>query len=157
MQLDVFFGWIETLHPVRLIVMTPGIYPAISAIHIAGIAILVGSIVPADLRLLRVIGPQLDAALPTLVRAALIGFAVAAASGLLLASVRIGNYAQNPAFLFKMSVLLMAGVNAVMLRIFGRSKRIVDLVGGRLGRAAAAVSISLWIAAIFAGRWIAFV
>jgi hypothetical protein len=37
--------------------------------------------------------------LPSLIRTALIGFAIAAPSGMLLASVRIADYAQNPAFL----------------------------------------------------------
>jgi hypothetical protein len=157
MSLDLLFGWIDALYPVRLIVTVPGIYPAISAIHIAGIAVLFGSILSVDLRLLRVIGPQFDTALQTLIRTALIGFAIAATSGLLLASVRIGNYAQNPAFLVKMSILLMAGTNAVALRIFTGSRRIADLVGSRAAGIAASISISLWIAAIFAGRWIAFV
>lgn len=141
---------------VRLIVTVPWLYPAISALHILGIGIIIGSIASVDLRLLRVLGPQFDAVLPTLVRLALFGFAIAATTGLLLVSVRIGNYAQNNAFLAKLTILLAAGLNAIGLRLAARSGSVVGMVGRARGRAAAVASLGLWLGAVFAGRWIAF-
>lgn len=156
MQLTWLLQWIEAAPAVRLIVTVPGLYPAISALHILGIGILVGSMAPVDLRLLRVLGPQFDAVLPTLVRFALFGFAIAATTGLLLVSVRIENYAQNPAFLAKLAILLAAGLNAIGLRIASRPDGFVSMVGRARGRAAAVASLGLWLCAVFAGRWIAF-
>ncbi len=147
---------IET-HPwIRLIVSVPWVYPTISALHILGIGILIGSILTVDLRLLRALGSTLDASLHLLVRIALCGFAIAATTGLLLVSVRISNYAANPAFLAKIAILCVAGLNAVVLRV-SAGKDLPGLIGNSRAIRAASLSVSLWIGAVFAGRWIAFV
>lgn len=156
MQLAADLIWIEGTFPVRFIATAPLVYPFVSALHLFGIALVFGSIVPVDLRLLRIVGPQFDPALPSLVRIALIGFAVAAPSGILLASVRIGDYAENPAFLAKLLILMAAGVNALLLRLLSGSRQIADMVEGPAGRITATASLSLWTAAVLAGRWIGF-
>lgn len=148
--------WIEGTFPARLVGTAPFVYPIVSAIHLLGIALVFGSIVPVDLRLLRVVGPQLDPALPSLVLIALVGVGLAVPSGILLASVRIGDYAGNPAFLAKLLILIAAGVNALLLRGLLGTRRITAMVGRPAGKIAAAASLFLWIAAMFAGRWIAF-
>ncbi|NNU36025.1 hypothetical protein G9X64_05915 [Rhizobium sophorae] len=157
MQLSAAFRWIEALPLVRMIVTVPGLYPAISALHIFGIALLVGCIVTVDLRLLGVVSAKLDEALPGLVRVALAGFAVAATTGVLLVSVRIGNYAFNPAFLAKMALLLIAGTNALVLRLGTGSADVRGGLGTSHGRLAAGLSLALWTSAVFSGRWIAFI
>jgi hypothetical protein len=156
MQLASLLEWIEALYLVRLIVTVPGLYPAISALHILGIGLLVGCIAVVDLRLLGVLGSPFDEALAGLVRVALTGFAVAVLTGLLLVSVRIGSYAGNPAFIAKMAILLSAGTNAVALRVTAGSSNIKMLVGTPQGRLAAGLSLTLWGGAVFSGRWIAF-
>ncbi|MEH6717255.1 MAG: hypothetical protein V7704_00110 [Aurantimonas endophytica] len=157
MQLTVVFEWVEGLQIVRLIATVPGAYPTISALHVLGIGILVGSIAPVDFRLLGILGPKFDAVMSTLIRMALAGFGLAAASGLLLASVRIGSYAQNPAFLSKLAILAVAGGNAGALRLFAHGSDLAGMVRRGRGSVAAATSLVLWLAAVFAGRWIAFV
>ncbi|WP_185984340.1 DUF6644 family protein [Aureimonas mangrovi] len=157
MPLTSFFEWIEGLQAVRLIVTVPGIYPMISALHILGIGVLFGSILPVDLRLLGVLGADFDAVVPALIRLALCGFALTATTGIVLASVRIGSYAQNPAFLAKLVILLAAGTNAIALRVASHTSDVVGMVGGLGGRTAALVSLSLWSGAVVAGRWIAFI
>lgn len=151
------FQWIEGFQLVRLIVTMPGLYPALSALHILGIGVLLGSIAVVDLRLLGIFDARFDPVLKDLVRLALSGFAVAAAAGVLIASVRIGSYAQNPAFLAKLILVIAAGANALALRIAARAGDISHLAGRPGGRAAAALSLCLWLGAVFAGRWIAFV
>lgn len=157
MQLTETFQAIEVLGPVRAIATVPGLYPALSALHILGIGLLVGCIATVDLRLLGLLGRQLDAALLTLVRLALAGFALAVVTGLCLVSVRIASYAGNPAFLLKLVLLVMAGANAALLRLAGGS--VADGASLRTVRArlAGIASLTLWIGAIGAGRWIAFV
>ncbi|MBR9765855.1 MAG: hypothetical protein GYB53_20630 [Rhodobacteraceae bacterium] len=147
---------VEGLPLVRLIVLLPWVYPVISALHILGLGILLGAITAVDLRLLRLLGPSLDPALPVLVRMALCGFALAAGAGLLLASVRLGDYLGNPVFLVKMGLVFLAGLNALALRI--AEGRFVPLpeAATRRSRLAAALSLVLWTSALFAGRWIAF-
>lgn len=157
MQMSAAFQWIEALPLVRMIVTVPGLYPVISALHILGIALLVGCIATVDLRLLGVFSAKLDEALPGLIRVALTGFAVAVTTGLLLASVRIGNYASNPAFVTKMAILLAAGTNALLLRLAARSADVRHRLGTFRGRLAAGLSLALWTSAVFSGRWIAFI
>lgn len=157
MQLSAAFQWIEALPLVRMIATIPGLYPAISALHILGIALLVGCIAIVDLRLLGVFSAKLDEALPSLIRVALAGFAVAATTGLLLVSVRIGNYASNPAFVTKMAILLAAGTNALLLRLAPGSADVRHGLGTFRGRLAAGMSLALWTSAVFSGRWIAFI
>jgi hypothetical protein len=136
--------------------LTPFAYAVLSAAHIIGIALLVGSIVPVDLRLLGVLGPQFDAALASLVRIAVLGFATAASSGAALASVRLGEYASNPAFLGKMALLAAAGLNAAVLRIACGSLEGLWAHSPAGARRSGALSLLFWTAAIFAGRLIAF-
>ncbi len=157
MQLSAAFQWIEALPLVRMIVTFPGLYPTISALHILGIAVLVGCIATVDLRLLGVFSAKLDEALPDLIRVAVAGFAVASTTGLLLVSVRIGNYAFNPAFLTKMAMLLIAGANALVLRLAAGSADVRHGLGTFRGRLAAGLSLALWTSAVFSGRWIAFI
>lgn len=156
-MLSWLFQSIEAFGPVRLIVTVPWVYPALSALHITGIATLFGSIAIADLRLMGVLGPQFDSALQTLVRIALRGFILAASTGLLLASVRVTRYAENPAFLVKMMILAAAGCNALILRFVHPGVSLIAIAGTSKARLSAGVSLSLWISAIFAGRWIAFI
>jgi len=156
MPLAADLSWIENTSAVRFIATTPLVYPLLSAFHLFGIALVFGSIVPVDLRLLRVVGPQFDRALPSLIHIALIGFALAASSGILLASVQIGVYVKKPVFLAKLLILLLAGVSALLLRLHSGTRGIAGMVGRPAGRIAAIVSLSLWTAAVLAGRWIAF-
>ncbi|MFP5077984.1 DUF6644 family protein [Rhizobium sp. YIM 134829] len=148
---------IEASVPVRLIVTVPWIYPALSALHILGIATLFGSIAVADLRLMGLLGRDLDSALPTLVRIALVGFVLAASTGSLLVSVRITSYAGNPAFLMKMAILSVAGLNALVLRLGHLGVDLSAIVGTGRAQLSAIMSLLLWISAVFAGRWIPFI
>ena len=157
MQLDLVLLWIEESFLARFVATTPLIYPLTSAIHLIGISLLVGSIVMVDLRLLGFAGAQFDAALSSFVRISLFGFSVAVTTGVLLASVRIVDYAANPAFQAKMLILLAAGLNAALLRMISGYREMSQMVGKRMGRIAALASLFLWTSAILAGRWIAFV
>jgi hypothetical protein len=139
-----------------LVSRAPFAYAVLSASHIIGIALLVGSIVPVDLRLLGVFGTRFDAVLASLVKTALLGFAIAASTGLALASVRLGEYAANPAFLLKMVLLAAAGLNAAALRIACGSLEELPTSERAGARRSGALSLMFWTAAIFAGRFIAF-
>ncbi|MEJ1117277.1 hypothetical protein V9K92_02180 [Phyllobacterium sp. CCNWLW109] len=156
MQLSAAFQWIEAMPLVRMIVTIPGLYPAVSALHILGIALLVGCIATVDLRLLGIFSIKMDEALPGLIRMALCGFAIAVTTGLLLVSVRIGHYVNNPAFLTKIAILIMAATNALLLRQAAGSADVRLVLETFRGRIAAGVSLVLWTSAVFSGRWIAF-
>ena len=57
----------------------------------------------------------------------------------------------NKAFLAKMGLLVLAGANAVAFHLRGGLA-----VDDALARAQTALSLGLWIAVVFCGRWIAY-
>jgi hypothetical protein len=156
MQIEAIALWIENSAIARFVATAPLVYPLVSAIHLLGISTVVGSILFVDLRLLKLVGPQFDAVLSSLVRACVSGFAIAAAMGLLLASVRLADYISNPAFVTKLLVLLAAGLNAVLFRVVSKEQAISQMADRPAGQIFAVSSLLFWTGAVLAGRWIAF-
>ena len=135
--------WIAS-HPVA--------YPALEVLHIAGIAMLLGSLLVLELRVWG-LGPELP--LRPLARLSLgitvTGFALVAFSGLLMFAGHPAEMLANRAFLIKLGLVQVAGLNAVWFH--GR-----DSLGrcDGVARAQTVVSTGLWLAAIICGRWIAY-
>ncbi len=130
----------------------PFAYPALEAIHIVGIALLLGNLVLLELRVWG-FGKALPA--KDLARLALLlvggGFGIAAASGLLMFATQAGELLANRAFTLKMLLLTMAACNAAWFH--GRDSL---LKLDRIAKLQTMVSTLIWIAAIFCGRWIAY-
>lgn len=124
----------------------------VNAAHILGIGVLLGSILPLDLRLLGLF-PRVpvDVIGPFLVRAAAAGLALAAATGLWLFSVKPAEYLVNPAFRWKAALLAVALANIALQRLVTRGWKLVPLT-----RVAAATSLALWLGILMAGRSIGF-
>lgn len=134
-------------------------YLVVNAAHILGIGLLLGAILPLDLLLLRSShGRDLPVLGPFLVRTAATGFAFAVTTGLWLFSLKPVEYAENPAFLFKVALLVLASCNIALQH---RGKRFdTALRSGHPSvrvRALAAASAILWLSVLVAGRWIGFV
>ncbi|WAJ28956.1 DUF2214 domain-containing protein [Antarcticirhabdus aurantiaca] len=134
-------------------------YPLVNALHILAIALVAGPILVLDLRILgafRAI-PAAHLARP-LARTAAVGVGLALVTGALLFSTRPAGYLANPAFLLKVALVGLGILNALVIRATPGWRRL--LAGAEPGapdRALALVSAATWIAAILAGRWIAFV
>jgi hypothetical protein len=130
----------------------PWAYPALEVAHLVGIALLLGNLVALELRIWGAAPALPVAALARLSLAlALAGFALVAASGLLLFSTQPGELLANRAFVVKMGLLMLAGANAVIFHARGGLRRL-DAVA----RAQTVVSLGLWLAVMIAGRWIAY-
>jgi hypothetical protein len=129
-------------------------YLFVNAAHILGIGILLGGILPLDLRLLGLFRRYpLDVIVPFLTRSAATGLALAVVTGLWLFSVKPAEYLANEAFLWKAALLAIALVNvAVQHRVVMR--RGIQL--GRATRISAGLSLCLWLSVLVAGRWIGF-
>jgi hypothetical protein len=133
-------------------------YLFVNATHILGIGLLIGSILPFDLRLagcfrsvpVAVIGPFL-------LRVSVTGGATAILTGLWLFSVKPSEYIGNAAFLSKMALLAVALGN-IFLQHHSRDFRLT-MEGGNIKlaiRIRAALSALLWLSVLVAGRWIGF-
>jgi hypothetical protein len=134
-------------------------YLLVNATHILGIGLLVGAILPLDLRLLGLFGHvPLGVLAPFLSRAAAVGAALAIVTGLWLFSVKPAEYLHNAAFLWKVALLVVALAN-VALQHANRHFTLA-VAGGALRpsvRLVALCSIVLWLSVLVAGRWIGFV
>jgi len=135
------------------IVSHPFAYPALEVVHIVGIALLLGNLVLFELRVWG-FGPELP--VPVLARLALrlslAGFALIAASGLLMFAGQPAELLANRSFVIKMGLVTLAGLNAAWFHQRGSLQRL-----DRGARALTVVSLGLWLAVIICGRWIAYV
>lgn len=156
--MEEILAWIGTLPFALAIRRSATLYIFVNAAHILSIGIIVGAILPLDLRLIglfrkvpvEVVGPFLS-------HAAAVGVALAAATGFCLFSVNPLEYAGNPAFLAKMTLLAVGVANAVLLQLAPQWR--VAVKGGPVSlrvRLSAWLSLMTWIGAVVAGRWIGF-
>lgn len=134
-------------------------YLLVNAAHILGIALLLGGILPLDLRLAfaRCAQPW-DTLAAAALRTAGAGLALALLTGAWLFTVRPHDYVDNVAFRCKLLLLVFALVNIAAQRLLLRRH------GGWTGfgiapwslRVPAMLSAALWVGVLVAGRWIGF-
>jgi hypothetical protein len=77
-------------------------------------------------------------------------------SGLMLFSIRAQEYATNPAFQFKMALLVGAALNLAAYRWLARGIA-ADAAPPLIARLLAGLSIALWLSILVAGRFIGFI
>jgi hypothetical protein len=135
------------------IVAHPLAYPALEVLHIVGFGLLVGNLVLLELRVWGLGG---DLPVQPLARLALglavLGFALAGASGLLMFAAQAAELLANRAFVLKMGLLMLAGTNAAWFHGRGSLVRM-----DRTARLLTLVSTAIWLAVIACGRSIAYV
>lgn len=133
-------------------------YLFVNAAHILGIGLLIGAIVPLDLRLMGCFRTVPLAALaPFLSRMAAAGAALAIATGAWLFTVRPAEYAANLAFLWKMGLLALALANVALQHLaFGFPGATANGRVPAAVRMTAGASLILWLGVLLAGRWIGF-
>ena len=135
-------------------------FPIVETIHIGAFAIVVGSIIVLDLRLVGLSRRIPVSRLASHVLPFTIGaFVVAALSGLTMFTAHAADYLGNGVFMLKMGLILAAGVNAALLHVGAmRAAEAWDTDAGppERVRVAAAVSILLWLGVIACGRFLAY-
>ncbi len=137
------------------------VYPLVNAGHILGVALLVGSIIPLDLRLLCAWRSVPLAPLwRVLTRTAAAGLALAVVFGSLLFITRATEYAASGFFIAKMVVVGTATANALALRIvvpedLSRMQAPTEKPSRRI-RVAGGISLAAWITALTLGRLVGY-
>ena len=126
------------------------VYPLVNAGHILGIALLIGAVVPMDLRILFILRrPALDDTIALLRPVAITGLALAVICGVMLFITQATDYVANGWFQAKIALVVLATLNALAHR------NIMQL--GDLRRAAVAtISLAIWPAALICGRMIGY-
>ena len=137
------------------------VYPLVNAGHILGVALLVGSIVPLDLRLL---GAWRSVPLAplwrVLTRTAAAGFALVIVFGSLLFITRATEYAASEFFIAKMVVVGAATAHALALRRvvpdeLTRMRSATEKPSRRI-RLAGGISLAAWLTALTLGRLVGY-
>lgn len=130
-------------------------YAAVNAAHILGIGLLVGAIVPLNLRFLGLWrGVPRLALVRVLVPVAAGGLALAAVAGLLLFSVRAGEYAGIGFLQTKLALVAVGTLSALALH-HSHGRRLETASDARLA-GHAILSLVCWLGALLCGRLIAF-
>ena len=140
---------------------TPWVYPIVMSIHLVCIAVFGGMILMTDLRLLGVglkdkTVAEVVGGLRPFKR---IGFVVIVTCGLLLAGSEASKYYQNPYFWTKMALLVLVGVHAMVFKptVYDHPEELdKSPVLPARARAAAVLSLILWVSIPVCGRLIAY-
>ena len=130
------------------------LYAGVNTLHVLGIALLVGAITVLDLRLLGMWrGTPTESLARPAIAVAAAGLGLAAISGAALFVVQASEYLANPFLYAKFGAIAVGLLNILALRLAG------DWTDDRLARRraiAGALSLAAWLAALTAGRLIAY-
>ena len=141
------------------VVTTPWVWPTAEALHFLGLALLVGTIAPLDVRLLGFMRAVPIATLRALVPWAVAGFAVNLLTGMLFFVAAPDQYMHNLSWWFKVLFLAIAGMNMLLFETMQRS-RIQAMEPGddtpAAFKAIGAVSLVSWLMVVYWGRMLPF-
>lgn len=153
--------WAETLAAIQGSELSQAIrysqwrYAWVNTAHILGIALLVGSILPMDLRLMGV-GRRLNHSdlARLLVPVAVFGLTLAVTAGIGLFVVRAKEYGTHPLLLAKVPLVALGATLALVLH--ARAGMWLHRVTPAQARVHAALSIACWLGVLVLGRMIAY-
>jgi hypothetical protein len=137
------------------------VYPVVMATHLACIALFGGMILLTDLRLLGVAltSTPVSAVVNGLRWWKRLGFVIIATCGVLLATSEAEKYAPNPYFWTKMTLLVLVFVHALIFKskVYDHPEQFDNLkVMPSQAKAAAVISLILWVSIPTMGRLIAY-
>ncbi len=164
MNLNALLQYLQSSHVAAAISGTAGWewwFANIETLHVLAVALLFGTILMVDLRLLGLATPR--TAIIRLSNEVLpytwVAFAISMVTGTLLFVSKATVYAYNLQFQLKMLFMLLAGINMAIFHfgVYRKARAWNDALPPPLpARLAGAFSIGLWITVIFMGRWMGF-
>jgi hypothetical protein len=161
MDIAAFLKWLEASTLATRIRDSLYLFPLIESIHVIGLALVFGTILIIDLRLLGTASTQrpFTRMASEILKWTWAAFALTALTGTLMFITNAGVYYNNFYFRTKMLLLALAGINMLAFELTaGRTIHRWDQAPSAppAGRAVAALSLVIWIGVICAGRLIGF-
>jgi hypothetical protein len=151
-------AWLQST-PIAIAVAENDIlFPWIESVHVLAIVIVVGTISIVDLRLLGLASLDISAKrlMSDVIPYTWGAFALAVITGTLMFSSDATHYAQNRLFQAKLVMLVLAGLNMAIFHFFGeRDIERWEAPGATTpvgAKAAAAISLLVWITVVSLGR-----
>lgn len=155
--------WLDWLHDAAIsqaMRSEAWLYPLVEVTHILGFAVLVGAVFLFDLRLL-----GWSKALPVsalaryLLTWALAAMLLIVPAGLLMFATQPHDFAGNPVFILKLSLIATAGVNAALFHL-GVYRSVghwdTQITAPGIAKFQALLSMLLWIGVVLCGRLLAY-
>jgi len=141
------FAWLQASLVARTIAQSQMLNAALSAVHLVGLALVVGSALVTALALTGLAFPGRSAAeIATAGRAVLIGLAISVVTGVLLFSSRAEAASQNSFFQLKMLLLVSAALCQLVIQRVARRA-----LASRTAPAAGVLGLALWVGVALAG------
>jgi hypothetical protein len=133
-------------------------FPLLESIHVISIALVVGSLLMVDLRLIGIAARSYAVSRMSkeMIPWTWVAFVVSVATGFGLFITRANHYMENPAFQIKLLAMGLAGLNMWLFH-FGVFRNVAQWdteVTPSSAKASAALSLLLWVGVILAGRWV---
>jgi len=161
MSIDAFLKWLQNSSLAETIRQSLYLFPFLESAHVVGLALVFGTIVVLDLRLMGFASTRrpFKHVESDILRWTWMAFALTAATGSLMFTTNAGVYYHNFYFRMKMILLMLAGLNMFVFELtLGRKVHDWDRASAAppFGRLVGALSIVIWVGVIFAGRFIGF-
>ena len=155
------FAAIEALPLSKAVQASGWMFPTIETLHVLFLVLVLSAIAMVDLRLAGVTLKErgVDDLMRRTLPGAWVSFVGAAITGLLMFVSSATTYGANAAFWLKMALLALAGVNMAVFHLGAYRKMHLwdpDKLPPVAARAAALISLTLWVGVVLAGRWIGF-
>ena len=138
-----------------LVLDNPWVWPICEVFHFVGLCLLFGVVLLVNLRLLGFVRGVAVADVTQLLPWGMTGLGINIVTGMLFFLAAPEQYTQNSAFVWKIGLMLIAGVALLYPTMWNQADESVR--EGRvpvIGRVIAAGSICLWIGVIFLGRFL---
>lgn len=134
-------------------------FPVMNSLHVLSICVMLGMLLMADLRLLGIALSEspVSSVLRSLLPWTMVAFLGAVMTGVALFLTRAATHVTNPAFQWKMALLVLAGFNVMIfhMRLYPLLTGVTVSERAPLAiRASAVVSLLLWSGVMLSGRWI---
>lgn len=133
----------------------PGVFYTAESLHFVGLCLLLGPLLLVDLRLLGLWRSLPIAGAFAYIKLAISGFLINVVTGFVMFCADPFNYWTDSAFHIKLILLVMAGANLVWFTVVEQKRALALPDGADAGastKVSAALSLTLWIAIIIAGR-----
>lgn len=160
MVLQALWQAIESWPLSQYIVTSEWVFPTLESVHVIAITTVIGTIALMDLRLLGLVSTasKVTEVSHDTLRWTWGAFGLALVTGGLLFISKATTYMVNPYFVWKMVLILLAGVNMAVFHVFAW-----PTVAGwdasmtpRPARIAGGLSLALWLTVVFLARMIGF-
>lgn len=152
-------AWLETTPVANAIRTSIWMYPAFETGHYIGLSFLVGGIMLIDLRVLGVAKSLPMKTMIDLLPWVWAGLIINLTTGALLFTYGATNFGTNPSFGLKMSLMVLAGLNAFAFQIATTRSGHDWVITERpptFVKVFATLSFALWLCVITTGRWMAY-